>query len=437
MHFDGNLRTFPQINIQPVQKLVSELSESRWQENRLRQKKFTIHFDTNTIFIKFINKSHCIIDEGIIQKIQPTLDSIIDNLQKTFGYEHINIERIIITRLKGKGYIPRHRDKGAFFETNHRLHIPIKTNDNVYFSVGKEKISLQQGKMYEINNCKSHGVENKSCEPRIHMIIDCNSKKSRIEFIKNKCTTHLFVVPMNNSGSTYLKKILRKCAKTIFFKKEGQFVSGFEGPVPKNHNLSFLWASDPDYQRILQDNDSYDWEKIKDAWYHAASFHYQKNACVFIEKSPPNIARVSLLQQHFPQAKFIFIVRNPYAIVESTKRSRKDISSVIPSAKHVIQCLRIQKYNIETFANSIFFSYEQMCEDHVNIEQKIKRFVPELDDIRLNQKIAIKKRYHEFLRNMNDEQIARLSTQEIREIYPIFIQNRDIFDYFGYEILSP
>ena len=437
MHFDGNFRTFSQINIQPVQKLVATFSESQWQQNRLRQQKFKIHLDTDTIFIKFVNKSHCIIEEGIIQKIQPTLDSIIDNLQKTFGYQNINIERVILTRLKAKGIIPRHRDKGTFFETNHRLHIPIKTNDKVSFRVGKKQISLQQGKMYEINNCKSHGVENKGDEPRIHMIVDCNSKESRTEFIKNKCTTHLFLAPINNSGSTYLKKILRKCAKTIFFKKEGQFVSGFDGPIPKDKNLSFLWASDPDYQSILQDDHYYNWRKIKDAWYYAASFHYRKNACVFIEKSPPNIARVSLLQKNFSNAKFIFTVRNPYAIVESTKRSRKDIPSLIPSAKHVIQCLRIQKYNIENFGDSIFFSYERMCEDYVSIEQKIKQFIPELDDIHLNQKIPIKKRYHEFLRNMNHQQIARLSSQDIREIYPIFKQNSDILHYFGYKILSP
>ncbi|BBM83302.1 aspartyl/asparaginyl beta-hydroxylase domain-containing protein [Candidatus Uabimicrobium amorphum] len=435
MNFDGNFRTFAQVNIQPVQKLVAGFSESDWQQNSLRQQKFKAHHSTDTIFIKFINKSHCIVEEDIIQKIQPTLDSIIDNLQKTFGYTNIDIERIILTRLKPKTEISRHRDKGLIFETNHRLHIPIQTNEKVSFTVGKEQKCLQQGKMYEINNRRLHSVKNASNESRIHMIVDCNSRRSRIEFIKNKCTTHLFLAPINNSGSTYLKKILRKCAKTIFFKKEGQFVADFCGPVPKDKSLSFLWANDPYYPSILQNDSHYDWKKIKDAWYYAASFHYRKGACVFLEKSPPNIARISLLQRNFSHAKFIFTVRNPYAIIESTKRSRKDVYNVNAAANHVVNCLRIQRDNIEKFPNSIFFTYEQMCDNYREIEQKIKYFLPELEDINLNQKIPIKRRYNEFLRNMNEEQVARLSVKEIESIRPIFGQNRDILDYFGYEIL--
>ena len=40
----------------------------------------------------------------------------------------------------------------------------------------------------------------------------------------------------------------------------------------------------------------------------------------FLSKNPPHTARISLLLQMFPDAKFIYIVRNPYAVINSTRR---------------------------------------------------------------------------------------------------------------------
>ena len=57
--------------------------------------------------------------------------------------------------------------------------------------------------------------------------------------------------------------------------------------------------------------------------------------------------------------------------------------------------------------------------------------------LRLRQKLPVKGAYHEMLTNMNERQIARLSAEDIAAFNRVFGRRRDLFDYFGYEILEP
>jgi hypothetical protein len=47
-------------------------------------------------------------------------------------------------------------------------------------------------------------------------------------------------------------------------------------------------------------------------------------------KSPPNTARVQLLLGLFPEARFIHIRRNPYAVYQSTRRLRLTLARIFP-----------------------------------------------------------------------------------------------------------
>jgi aspartyl/asparaginyl beta-hydroxylase (cupin superfamily) len=53
-----------------------------------------------------------------------------------------------------------------------RTHIPIKTNDNVLFTVAGETINMKEGEIWEFNNQKYHSVHNNGDEDRWHLIID-------------------------------------------------------------------------------------------------------------------------------------------------------------------------------------------------------------------------------------------------------------------------
>lgn len=74
----------------------------------------------------------------------------------------------------------------------------------------------------------------------------------------------------------------------------------------------------------------------------------------FLSKNPPHTARIALLLKMFPDAKFIYIVRNPYAVISSTRRFfRSTISALslqsIPSRELEFQILNCYRAMIERY----------------------------------------------------------------------------------------
>ena len=74
----------------------------------------------------------------------------------------------------------------------------------------------------------------------------------------------------------------------------------------------------------------------------------------FISKNPPNTARIPWLLEMYPNAKFIFIHRNPYEVVRSTFNFYK---SILPH-------LQLQSIDEEELMESILYSYSSMIEKY-------------------------------------------------------------------------
>jgi hypothetical protein len=255
--------------------------------------------------------------------------------------------------------------------------------------------------------------------------------------IAERISTHLFVVPINNSGSSFLTRALSTCRRIIYLRSEGQHVEGWGGPVPRDQRLSLIWGhAESDYESVLADPANYDWDHIRRTWYAAAHLRDENDSCIFLEKSPPHVARVGMLAEHFSNVKFIFLVRNPYAIVESIGRRRPRMRRFAKRAsEHVLTCLRLQKHNAETFPNSLLLRYEDMCADIGKTQQAITQLVPELDDINLDQVIRVKGLYNESLRDMNADHIDRLPPGIVPRITEHFAKQKQLLDHFGYELL--
>jgi len=89
-------------------------------------------------------------------------------------------ERVRVMRLKAGTTIKKHTDKvdkeikdGKLV----RLHVPLRTSDNVHFYLweGKEEyhFNLQVGKYYYVDVSKAHAVHNKADFDRLHLVVDC------------------------------------------------------------------------------------------------------------------------------------------------------------------------------------------------------------------------------------------------------------------------
>jgi quercetin dioxygenase-like cupin family protein len=83
------------------------------------------------------------------------------------------IFRAILVNLPAHKSIPPHIDSGKSLEIPRRLHIPIVTNPDCYFTVGSISKQMKEGEVWEINNDKrQHSVVNDGDTDRIHLIVD-------------------------------------------------------------------------------------------------------------------------------------------------------------------------------------------------------------------------------------------------------------------------
>lgn len=83
-------------------------------------------------------------------------------------------EAVRLLRLDPKSEIKEHVDNDTSYEDGFfRIHIPIITNDDVFFYVDKKRVRMKMGECWYANFQLPHSVENKSTEPRIHFTLDC------------------------------------------------------------------------------------------------------------------------------------------------------------------------------------------------------------------------------------------------------------------------
>ena len=255
-------------------------------------------------------------------------------------------------------------------------------------------------------------------------------------------TTHLFIMCPNNSGSTFLKNALATSRRTWNLEKEGQHTFGFAGPSTRGEGAGLIWASNRQWIDVFSNAMAYDWPVTRKAWYFQA-YARGANAGVFVTKSPPFLLNVHLLLRHFRNARFIFMVRDPYAVVEGITRRRRhhgippDTDPFEVAATHIMTCFQYQRHNMQTHAeHGVAFTYEEMCDDPEHVEELIQGLVPELDDLVLRQRVLVKGIYDEMLRNMNAQQISRLDASDLRCINGVFKRHRDLLDFFGYSVRS-
>ena len=120
-----------------------------------------------------------IIDRKKTDIFLPLVLNAIKKVEKKYGYKYSVVRGLNIVKLKEGGKILEHIDSNGYYPFLHRIHLPIVTNENCIFKVGKEKKHLKEGNIYEINNCIEHSVENNG-ESRVHIVIDLLGIGSRI-----------------------------------------------------------------------------------------------------------------------------------------------------------------------------------------------------------------------------------------------------------------
>jgi hypothetical protein len=254
---------------------------------------------------------------------------------------------------------------------------------------------------------------------------------------------HLFLLAPNNSGSTFLAAALADCARAWSLPREGQHVAGFHGPSSRGTGTRLLWAADPASVAIFRDAAAYDWDRTRRAWeFHARAA--QENADTLVVASPPFLLIADQLATAFPDAAFLVLVRNPYAVAEGIIRRGAEAGPVAAgdslattAARHIVAALAAQEANRAALGpRAACFGYEEMCAAPAEVAARIAALVPALADLDLARARPVKGRYYEPLRNMNAGQIARLTSGQIADLDAVFAAHRPLLARFGHDSIG-
>ena len=233
----------------------------------------------------------------------------------------------------------------------------------------------------------------------------------------------LFILSPPYCGSTLLNQILStsnnlSCNNHLGV-REGQLLPGVR-------DIMF-------YNKGWDSNVSYPWFKIKKVWMQ----YWDQRKGILMDKTTTNIMRVAEIKKVFDNIFFLAMVRNPYAQVEGL--IRRNGATVEYAALFALKCLRYQKENRENEKNLLFLSYEDLCDHKEQSVEKIKEFIPNIGNIKIDLEFSA----HNFktkgkmqIENLNDEKIKKLTHEQIKVINSYFKKEEELINYFNYSIIE-
>jgi len=245
---------------------------------------------------------------------------------------------------------------------------------------------------------------------------------------KNK--TWVFLVGCYNSGTTLLAELLGHHPSISALPTEGhfitdQFIKDYDIGLPR------MWVQREDIFCMNEADEGPDVVRLKKEW----AMRLDCRKPVLVEKSPPNSAKTRWLQKHFENAHFVGIIRDPYAVSEGITR-KADPQHLINSWPIEMSAYQWKRSNeilirdAEKLKKFIWIKYEDLAEDTVGTLNKITEFIniPGFDNFEADRSWTIHER-NEQVRNMNEESIARLSSEQIELITGVAGELMDEFDY--------
>jgi Sulfotransferase family len=224
----------------------------------------------------------------------------------------------------------------------------------------------------------------------------------------------LFILGLNNSGTTLLADLLKSHPNMRWLPNEGQYLTGAL-PQARAHGVArkfsqrmdvFHWteASDPAPALRIQ----YDWAP-----------HYQRRPGILLEKSPPNTLRSRWLQHHFRPSRFVAIIRHPYAVCEGIRR--REGFSIADAALHWTRAHEQMLDDMTRLQHCLCFTYEDLCARPADHLLQLQRFLGLEVPFHPNV-LATPRRIHnidrsaELIRDFNSRSLQQLSASDLAVI---------------------
>jgi hypothetical protein len=165
----------------------------------------------------------------------------------------------------------------------------------------------------------------------------------------------LFVLGVNNSGTTVLGQILSTHPEIRSLPREGQFLTRAL-PAPLRLGVPRIWTERLDALRWTEDNDP---EPARRAQFDWACFA-EPGPGIVLEKSPPNTVRSRWLQANFRPCRFLALVRHPAAVSEGIRR--RTGCTIRAAARHWVRGNEILLEDIPSLDDCLLLTYEELTD---------------------------------------------------------------------------
>lgn len=235
----------------------------------------------------------------------------------------------------------------------------------------------------------------------------------------------VFVLGCYNSGTTLLQRLLSHHPEVSTLPFEGVRLTG-ELPRPEDFGWTRMWCRCEDRVALPASEDVETAERVKRDW----GAFLDRDASVYLEKSISNLLRVDWLARHFESARFVGIVRNPYAVAEGIRRKAvprppvlHEVGRQYPirwAAEQWVRAKEIMDDQSSDQQNLLCIRYEDLVEDPTTTLELVFGFLdldaPSMEFRRNRLTVGSSS---ECLINMNPRSLSRLSPSDLREVSEI------------------
>jgi hypothetical protein len=178
----------------------------------------------------------------------------------------------------------------------------------------------------------------------------------------------LFVLGLNNSGTTLLVDLLRSHPTVRCLPNEGQYLTRAL-PLPREFGVPRRFSERLDIFHWTEANDPGPALRIQYDW----AAHYPQCNGILVEKSPPNTLRSRWLQHNFRPARFLAITRHPYAVCEGIRR--REGYAIEDAARHWRMANECMLDDLTHIDHSLFVTYEDVCARPMEFLERLHIFL--------------------------------------------------------------
>ena len=178
----------------------------------------------------------------------------------------------------------------------------------------------------------------------------------------------LFVLGCNNSGTTLLMELLEKHPLIRRLPKEGQRLTT---AIPNSAPLGIgrVFTQRADLFRWTEQTSGEAVQKLRYDW----AYYADPRPGIRLEKSPPNTLRSRWLQKYFAPARFVVLVRDPYAVCEGIARRRGH--SLAEAATHWRTVHDVLEEDLPHLERYTTLTYEDFCERPDEVLASLETFL--------------------------------------------------------------